>query len=253
MKLPLQCLIVEDRDDALQFLKDRISESPETLTIAATCDNAIDIKRILKTQPIDLIFLDLELNGTATGVDFLAFMDGQTLPAIIITSGRSDYIIDLHKAGYDIFDVLYKPFSPETFQKKITKLIAAKSLTPPPPYTEAQPPKKTETPSHKFFTDVLKGTKIKVSFSEILYLQIDKDLLHIKLADQREVITRLTMTEVIQELPEKDFCRIHRSYAVGAATHISQVTKDGELVLTNGKRLPIGDNYRKSLDQYMNL
>ena len=64
---PIRCLIVDDEPLAHQVLTQFIGQTPG-LTLAGTCRNAMEAHEHLTGQPVDLLFLDIEMplmNGLA--------------------------------------------------------------------------------------------------------------------------------------------------------------------------------------------
>jgi len=82
----------------------------------------------------------------------------------------------------------------------------------------------------------------KIAFDEILFIEGMKDYLRIHTSEKR-IMTLQTFKNMEEILPEKKFCRIHKSYIVS----LSKIEKiERNQVIIKGERLPIGETYRKS-------
>jgi response regulator of citrate/malate metabolism len=65
----MNCIIIEDQPPAQRLLKKYI-EDFRTLQLKATFSDAIQAMEFLKTETVDLIFLDIHL-PKISGIDFL--------------------------------------------------------------------------------------------------------------------------------------------------------------------------------------
>ena len=68
MKL-ITCLIVDDEPIARDIITAYCKHLPQ-LTVAASCDNALDAKVVLQQQAIDILFLDINMPALS-GLSFL--------------------------------------------------------------------------------------------------------------------------------------------------------------------------------------
>jgi DNA-binding LytR/AlgR family response regulator len=82
----------------------------------------------------------------------------------------------------------------------------------------------------------------KVLFSDIHYIEGMKDYLRIVCPEKR-IMTLTNFKNMLDMLPEDQFCRIHKSYIINLSK-IQSIEKSHVLVLN--ERLPIGDSFRKS-------
>lgn len=86
------------------------------LTVNATCSSALEARGILENQPIDLMFLDINM-PYLSGIDFLKSLD--EAPLTILTTAYSEYALE----GYqlNVVDYLLKPISFQRFFQAVTK------------------------------------------------------------------------------------------------------------------------------------
>ncbi len=120
----MKCIIVEDQPPAQRILKKYIKDLG-TLDLVDTFSNAIDAMEFLKSNEVDLIFLDIHL-PKISGIDFLKAMPNP--PAVILTTAFADYALQGYE--FNVVDYLLKPFSFQRFVKAVAKvpLKAVKSL-----------------------------------------------------------------------------------------------------------------------------
>lgn len=225
----IRCIAIDDEPLALELLVDNISKVPY-LQLMAACENAIDAMKVMEQQPIDLIFLDIQMPGL-TGLQFIQSMTVK--PMIILITAYEKYALQ----GFDlnVTDYLVKPVSLDRFVNACNK---AKELF----YLRAQP--KADNAAGYFFVNV-DYSLIKIITADIVYIEGLKDYIKIHLkSSQRPVVTRMPMKTIEEQLPANTFIRIHKSYIVSIA-FITAVRKSSVFIDTF--ELPVSDNYRDSI------
>ena len=85
----INCIAIDDEPLALSKLEGFIGKVPE-LTLKRTFDNAIDAIGWLKENPVDLIFLDIQMEQL-TGIQFLESTG--TKSRIILTTAYDQYAL----------------------------------------------------------------------------------------------------------------------------------------------------------------
>ena len=87
MSSPIRCLVVDDEPLAHQVLPHFIAQTPG-LVLAGTCRNAMEAHEHLTSQPVDLLFLDIEM-PLMDGLAFLRTLKNP--PKTIITTAYREY------------------------------------------------------------------------------------------------------------------------------------------------------------------
>ncbi len=214
MPYVLHCLIVEDNFDFAEYLRDCINKMPEKLLFVKHCDSAIDAKKIIETERIDLIFLDLHLSGRMNGVDFLEF--SKITQKVIVVSAIPNLIEETF--NYKVDGYLKKPYSFEQFQAKINQLNGAETapqLVNSEPVTSVQ--KEVEKPYFVKVTDKKEGTdECRLDWDQLVYVQTKNGQVHLHLADGNVwEIWKPTLINLLEEAPLGKCCQVHQSFAVG--------------------------------------
>ena len=83
---------------------------------------------------------------------------------------------------------------------------------------------------------------VKVNLKEVLFIEGLDDYIRIHLADNKSILTLMSLKAITEKLPAHEFIRIHRSYIVNAQliTRITPYEKDSHLaLLTTGTQLPV--------------
>ncbi len=258
-------MIVDDEPLAQELIERFISRVPY-LELVGKFDNAIVAVNGITTLKPDVVFLDVNM-PEMTGLEFL---ESFTLnrPNIIITTAYPQYAIEGFE--HDVVDYLLKPVSLSRFMKAISKLMAKlpaqmqTGTAEPADVAEEEPPRKDEPlpapprdqalPSppvekesairDKFFMVKEDKKLVKVNLNEIVFVEGMKDYVKIHLFD-RFIVTHITMTKIAEMLPEPGFIRINRSFVVKIS--FIKLLEGNMIEMANGKKLPIGINYRESV------
>ncbi len=95
------------------------------------------------------------------------------------------------------------------------------------------------------------GKEFIIKVSDIEWLESSGNYVNLYVKG-RIYPTRATLTNLIEQISDKGFCRIHRSYAVNL-DQIDSITPlssgDSEVKLTNGKELNLSRRYKDELKQ----
>ena len=224
----MNCIIVDDEPLAREAIEILLKETPQ-LSLINTFNNASSASAFIKDNPVDLIFLDIQMPGT-TGLEFALTIPDQTL--VIFTTAYSEYAIDSYEV--DAVDFLVKPIETERFVKAVNKAMSYHSLL---INEEKESLKPLEGES--FF---IKSERryLKINFNEILFIEGLKDYIIIQTETQR-IITKITLKTITTLLPKKQFFRINKSYIV----NIQKITSfDNNDIFIQSHEIAIGSNFR---------
>ena len=226
----IKCIIVEDEPLATKVLSDYISQVP-FLELQGAFKDAILATDFLRNNTTDLIFLDIHL-PKLKGMAFLKTLTNP--PAVIVTTAYHQYAVE--GFNLNVTDYLLKPFEFERFLIAVTKV---KTLQ-----TEKRKPVESEEKKDFIFLNVQKK-KVKILFSEILYIESQREYIKI-VTTKKEWISKMSTHEIESLLPANLFKRIHRSFIVS----ISKVESyTAEAVEVNGVSIPIGRGYKDVIDE----
>jgi two-component system LytT family response regulator len=218
----IKCIIVEDEPLAAKVLADYIELVP-FLRLTGTFKDALLAAEYLQDNQPDLIFLDIHL-PKLKGMAFLRTLAHP--PAIIVTTAYHQYAVE----GFElnVTDYLMKPFGFERFLQAIGKV------------------RKSTIPDTKEFLFVnVQHKKVKISFSDILYIESQREYIKIVTA-QQSYLTKMGTQEIEEMLPSSLFIRVHRSFIVALAK-VNAYT--AEMLEVSGKPVPVGRTYKDSLEK----
>ncbi len=224
--MSIKCVAIDDEPLAIDVLKRHIGEIPD-LELLSTFDNPIKAEPFLQNNPIDLLFLDIQM-PVVTGIDFIKSTSIQ--PKVILTTAHREYALE----GYelDIVDYLLKPISFIRFYKSVNKFRATQKTT------TSEPKKPLET-DHIY---VNSNKRIhRIALDTILFVDSIKDYVRVH-TENDTIITKDKISAFVQKLPPS-FLRVHRSYIINSTKIASLTAKD--IVLVDGMEIPIGTSYKE--------
>lgn len=235
----ITCLIVDDEPNAVQLLEDHIRKVP-FLHLKAKCYDAFEVLEFLKTDKVQLIFMDINM-PQLSGMDLAALLPKEQ--HIIFSTAYANYALEGYE--YNAVDYLLKPVTFRRFMQAVNKAQALFSQ----PRTEIQPVKQEPaTAAPAGYTFVKSGKQlVKVEYDKVLYLEALKEYVNIVTGESRMMVYK-RMKE-LEELLPGNFIRIHNSYIVNI-DHIQHIA-DNQVVIGKAK-LPVSASYREAFLQQVN-
>ncbi|OQP56981.1 DNA-binding response regulator [Niastella vici] len=215
----IKCVITDDEPIARKGLQGYIDKI-DFLELAGVCEDAIQLNSLLKQQPVDLLFLDIEM-PYVTGIDFLK--NTPQAPKVIFTTAYEQYAI----RGYelDVLDYLLKPISFERFLKAANKAYD---------YFAGA------AGSQDNYLFIKTDNKLeKVNLHELLFVEAMENYVALYTADKK-LITHSTLKALQEKLPGGLFIQPHKSYLVNMQCIQS----------IEGNILHIGGRYQIPISKY---
>jgi len=230
----MKALIVDDNDIARTTLAHLAKQIPN-LVIVNEYNNAIEAYHHLQNNPVDLIFLDIEM-PEMTGIELTRNLVSKDV-VIIFTSSKKEYALEAFELN--IADYLLKPFTPARFLQAVSKAQIILDS------------KKEDVQFDKEEFIFVRDSNItrRLSLDDIFYAEAMGDYVKFYTSEKMFAIHG-TMKAAEERLLKNNFIRIHRSYIVAIGK--IDTLQDGGVVI-NGKFIPVADAYRKTLNARMNV
>ncbi|GAA4803168.1 LytTR family DNA-binding domain-containing protein [Olivibacter ginsenosidimutans] len=226
----MRCLVIDDEQLVRDLLEDNIRQL-SFLTFVKSCKNALEAWDILQKESIDLIFLDVQM-PRMSGLQFLSSLSNP--PLVILVTAYREYALEAF--DLQVVDYLLKPFSLERFMKACSKANELFQLK--------QQQSSTEAAYPDFFVNV-EYTLVKISITDILYIEGLKDYIKIYLATQdRPVLTRMSIKAMEAKLPPNNFIRTHKSFLI-SAQKVTAVKRD--FICIGEKEIPVSPLYKEQV------
>lgn len=232
----IRSLIVDDEELARKLLTTYAARLPN-LEIVGQCKNPIEALPFMQRDRIDLLLLDIQM-PELTGIEFLKTLSYR--PVVIFTTAYPDYALE--GFSLDAVDYLLKPFSFERFVQginKATELLRARRSE-----DKTGPTAYLSSAAQKEYIMVRSEHKIfRLKYEDISYVQGMREYVAFKTKGGR-ILSLNSLKKLEQDLPSSRFVRAHKSYIV-ALDKIESL--EGNMLLINGQKIPIGSNYKEEV------
>lgn len=193
----ISAIAIDDEPLALQVIEHFCSDLKQ-VRLERTFSKPTEALKYIHKFPVDLIFLDIKMPAIS-GINFAKGVSSETM--IIFTTAYSDYAVESYELN--AIDYLLKPINKARFLASIDKVESLYRL------------KKQSTILDEQCIYVRSEYKlVKIIVEDILYIEGLADYLKIYVKERKPILTRMTMKEMVDMLPVKEFKRVHRSFIV---------------------------------------
>lgn len=233
--MTIRCIAIDDEPLALDIIREYCKRIP-FLDLVQTFDNAIETMQFLRENQVDLMFLDIQMEGL-TGIQLLNALKNK--PHIILITAFDHYAVQGFEL--DVDDYLLKPVSFERFIKGVNKVYERAQQRLAEKQSDAQTivPSAENEPDYFFIKTETRMEKVKAS--DILYVEGMGDYWRI-VTTTKKIMTLMNARGLEDILHEPQFCRVHKSYfvSIGKIEFIERRSiKIGDI------RIPVSDTFQK--------
>ncbi|HEY4335153.1 MAG TPA: response regulator transcription factor, partial [Puia sp.] len=194
----INCVIIDDEPLAREGMSNYVREV-DFLKLTGVCENPLELTKILDREPVDLIFLDIQM-PKMNGLDFLKTV--QNPPIVIITTAYPTYAIEGFQLN--VLDYLLKPITFDRFFKSVSKAKDYYHLINRPLAAAGG------DPSADYFF-IRCGSKYeKIFFNQILYVEGMQNYITIH-TEKGKFVTLLYLKNLEENLDPRSFIRVHKS------------------------------------------
>ena len=232
----MKYIIVDDEPLAHDVIESFCELLPH-LSLEKHCYNAMEAMQYLNNNTVDFMFLDINM-PKLTGFDFLRTLTNP--PKIIVTTAYKEFALE----GYElnVSDYILKPFSFDRLVKAINKAIS-------------EVPKNTSTAISSDASQIisrlfLKGDKKyhQIHLNDILYIEAYGNYSKVYLKDEM-IVSHEKISQFEELLNSSNFLRVHKSFIV-AIDKIKFI--EGNRILINDHKIPIGQTYKSNINKLYN-
>jgi two-component system LytT family response regulator len=234
--MKITCIAIDDEPLAVKKIAGYIRKIP-FLELVAECRSAFEAMEILRSNKIQLMFIDINMPDF-NGMEFVKSLTDK--PYIIFTTAYSEYAVE----GFQVeaVDYLLKPISFSNLLKaanKVKELVDLKSTI--------LPETVKSTANHLFVKSEYK--LVRIELDDIKYIESQHEYIKIHLVNSPPVLTQLSLKAIEEQLSPGKFMRVHRSFIV-QLNKISVI--DRNRIVFDGKvYIPISEQYKEKFQEYI--
>jgi two-component system, LytTR family, response regulator len=232
--MTLHCLIVDDEPLALDLLEGYVNKTP-SLVLAGRCNSAFQALEMVDKMEIELIFLDIQMPGLS-GLEFSRSL--QKGPKVIFTTAFEQFALEGFKV--EALDYLLKPVSYPEFLNTVNKAKRWFELI-----------EQTIVPETRNSIFVKTDYKlVQIELNSIQYIEGLKDYVKIYQENvEKPVLTLMSLKSLEENLPDRTFMRVHRSFIV----NLEKIrTIERNRIILGNNYIPISENYKEKFQRFIN-
>ena len=228
----MNCVIVDDDELSRSVLEDFINDT-DGFSLVASCESGVDAFKILQEEPVDLLFLDIEM-PKMDGMELIKNLN--PLPQVVFITSHPEYAAESYE--YDVTDFIQKPLTHGRFLKAINKAEQRFKV------------EKANISSEGESIFIKADSRlVRINLKDICYIEALGNYMKIYTQEGRFTILS-TMKEIAEKLSGNDFVRVHRSYLV-RLDKIESI--EDHYIKMGAKHISIGKAYKEELTSRLNM
>lgn len=241
--MKLRTIIADDEQLARKLLKDLLS-ADASIEVTSECRNGRELLALLKSEPVDLLFLDIEMPG-GTGLEVVEQIGPAQMPPTVFITAHNEYAVrafEIHALDY-----LTKPIEPRRLKsalEHVRERIASKAALMTQEQmqavfgNQANADAKVERYAKRLLVpDGIHETLVQVSDIDWIEAADYYSRLHIGL---KTYMLHQTTKQISISLDPARFVRVHRSTIVNI-DRVKHILREGRseswIILGDGTRL----------------
>lgn len=220
--MSIRTVLIDDNNDDLNYLIAELKDI-SYITIVGSFANPIDAIEFISQNTVELVISDIEMPGI-NGINAIKLLSNP--PLVIFVSSYPQYALE----SFDVSPLHYlvKPFSKESLLKatyRALETIISKS------------------PMLDNFIFVYTNKNYeKINYSDILYIKAEQNYVKVFTKEKTSLVLA-NISQFLKQLPESQFMRIHKSYAVNTE-NITSYNHNEVQIFDN--IVPISEAYREN-------
>ena len=242
--MSIRTIIIDDEIAIVEGLLQMLSQECPQIKVVATATDAQQAKQLLRSKPIDLVFLDVKL-GDGNSFQLLKELSPFDYQVIFITA-YDQYAVEAFR--FSALDFLLKPIDPDELKSSVVK--AEKVF-----YTESLQLRLrnmmyNQQRNGKDRTIVIRTFESYhvVRIRDIIQCEAKGNYTLFHLKNSSNILVSQTLKKYDQLLANFHFFRCHQSHLVNMDAIIRFDKRDGgALVLENNQSIPVSSRRKEQL------
>lgn len=231
----INCIIIDDEQHAIDLLCEHVKQVQYLNLIATTTDPVKGLELIANLQN-GLVFLDVQMPNL-TGIELLKLIKVEV--RVILTTAYSEYTLE----GFDhaVVDYLLKPIAFPRFLKAVNRVWTPRNSD----------QFLSEADHYLFVKTEQKGKLLKIDYRLIILIEGLSNYVLIHLVDQPKITAYLKLKDLSEQLSNKGFYRIHKSFLI-SLRFLTAIEGNSVRLLNAPSSIPIGEAYKDAFLAFAN-
>ena len=239
----IRAIIVDDEEPARGKLHRWLSSETDIQVAGEYADGLSASQSIIKDSP-DVVFLDIQMPGL-NGLQVAAQLELGAAPLLVFVTAYDAHAL----AAFDLgaVDYLLKPYDEERFRRALDR-VRDRLHAPEHRRSAVLVARQQIGVSDRLLVPAGSGMRM-IDSADIHCLEADDNYVHVYTSDQTYSIRR-TLRDLLQQLGEQRFVRVHKSAAVNIAeidALMPLFKGDYELRLRSGRLLRLSRRFTTEL------
>ncbi len=213
--------------------------------VTAIVHSTYELFKAVSERSPDVVLTDIHLERAKVGIKVAETLQEKHDIPVIFLSGESNYEIIQEAVEMDVYGFVSKPFDQAHLFGSIHLAVNNFKKSQNKELTDLKQHRIQENHSKDFIFVRSNYQFIKINLDQILFVESLKDYIGIHTHD-RKVTVNLSMKKILNELPENDFCRVHKSFIV-RLDKINYLKFPSLFVDGREKEIPVGGLYKDVL------
>ena len=227
---PITCIAIDDEPMALVIIE-QFCQRKRNILIRTFSEPSAGLRAIEETKP-DLVFLDIQMNSIS-GIEIARKLGDKC--CFIFTTAHEKYALE--GFNLDAVDFLHKPFSFERFETAVNKALRRIESLP--------------VPVTHMLVVKQEYCNVSIPMDDITYIEALGNYIKIYRLSGSHVISHTNMKSILNQLPENNFIRVHRSFII-SITKVNKFTKNSLSIEGKRNNIPIGKKYSEEVYKVLN-
>ncbi len=243
----LRAIIIDDEAHCIKTLQWQLEKYCPNIQLIVTFDSPRDGLTFLRENPIDLLFLDIDMPGM-TGFELLEKIESPNFD-IIFTTAHVQFALKAIKIS--ALDYLIKPIDDEELRLSVNKASEKKQLSSLTSISHLLEQIKKQSVSDRIYLPTITGLEF-VDITSINRCESDSNYTTLFLEQGKKIIVSKPLKEIGDMLKTKQFFRVHNSHIVNLKRVGKYVKGDGgHLVMQSGEVIPVSRSRKQALMDHL--
>lgn len=239
----IRVVIADDEAPAREKLEHWVAEQPD-MAVVGSAEDGLSAAQCIEQHRPDVAFLDVQM-PTLSGLQVAAQLEPSSAPLIVFVTAFDEHAVKAFELN--AVDYLLKPYDQDRFARTVQRV--RERLRAHESGATAVAIGRARTPCCERLLVPDRERLQLIDAASVEWLQADDNYVHVHTAS-RTYLLRRTLQDLLSQLGERRFVRIHRSTAVNFSS-IASLTPifkgDYEIHLHNGHILRLSRRYREAL------